>query len=95
MSRFHIRIEYPIDNPSKYTIKTDIKKKMLPEILSSWVQTQVGKGTDEREAVDRDVYKVGIDFELEDDSFYNNSDTGNEGLTVGIVMDVLKRLDQK
>jgi hypothetical protein len=94
MPRLHIRIKYPIKEPDKFELKTDIKKEKVPEILSSWLSMQMGRGKDEREAIDRDVYNIKIDLELEDDTFYSDSDTGNKGLTVGIVMDVLKRLDK-
>lgn len=92
MPRLHIRIAYPIDHPEKYELKTDIKKDKVAELLGNWLSLQEGKGEDNSVAVDREVYNIAIDFELEDDSFYMKSDTGNAGLTTGIVMDVVNRL---
>lgn len=87
-----IKIEYPIDNPGNFKIDSDIKPEMYAEVLSAFLQGQIGQGTDPSPAEDRDVYRIQIQLDLEDDSFYLKADTGNKDLTAGIVMDVLKRL---
>ena len=53
---------------------------------------QVGQGKDESKPKERDVYEITIDLDLRDDTFYTASNTGNKGLTVGLVMDVFNRL---
>jgi hypothetical protein len=56
--------------------------------LISWVQDQIGRGGDDSPRVERDVYVIKLGLILEDDSFCTESDTGNKGLTCGIVMAV-------
>ena len=64
----------------------------LEDILSTWVQGQLGRGEDPSPAVERDVYTIKLGLVIEDDSFCTEADTGNKGLTCGIVVDVLQNL---
>jgi len=83
-----------INNPEKTVIKTNAKKEALREILEAWLSCQIGQGKDESEPNRHDTYKIKIQLDLTDDTFYTDSDTGNKGLTCGIVMDVSERLDK-
>lgn len=86
-------IAFDIGNPEKTIIRTDLKKEGLEEVLSEFVRSQIGEGKDGSEPNERDVYSIKVSLDLSGDSFSVESDTGNKGLTLGIVMDVLKRLD--
>lgn len=88
-----IEIVYNLKEPDKTEIKTNAKKEALEEILGAWLTDQVGKGRDDRKPVKKEEYRVVIGLNLNDDSFLTNSDTGNKGLTCGIVMSVFNRLD--
>ena len=87
-----VQVSYDMKDPSKTCIFTNARHEYLDEILCNWVQDQACRRRDLSEPVDRDVYTIKIGLILEDDSFCTESDTGNKGLTCGIVMDVLGRL---
>jgi len=94
----HVRVDiltvirYASNEPDKTCIFTNAKKEALEEIISTWVQDQIGRGRDSNEPINRDLYVIKIGLGLEDDSFATESNTGNKDLTCGIVMDVLCRL---
>ncbi|MFC1721117.1 hypothetical protein ACFLY0_00350 [Patescibacteria group bacterium] len=89
-----IEIIFDINHPEKTLIKTNAKKEALEEILEAWLYCQTGQGADESEPDERDVYNIQIQLDLSDDSFATSSDTGNKGLTVGLVIDVFRRLSE-
>lgn len=88
-----LEIAFNISNPLETVIRTNAKKEALEGILENWLSCQTGQGKDRNKAKKRDLYKIKIQLDLSDDSFYTSSDTGNKGLTCGIVMDVFKRLE--
>lgn len=94
MSRYHIAIiiDYDLKNPERTAIRTNAKKETLEEILETFLHAQVGAGEDDRRANEKDEYKIAIYLDLTDDTFKTESDTGNDGLTCGIVADVLQRI---
>lgn len=87
-----IKISASIKNPEQTVIKTNARKEALDELLSNWLQDQIGTGADNAEPADKDPYEITIGLILENDQFLTESDTGNRALTCGIVMDVLSRL---
>ncbi len=89
-----LEIAFNISDPGKTVIRTNAKKEALDGILEAWLSCQIGQSKDKSKAEERDLYKIKIQMDLSDDSFYTSSDTGNKGLTCGIVMAVFKRLDQ-
>jgi len=95
MSDLYIDITYPIKKPSKYTIKSNIRKEMLSGILCGLVQNQTGAGEDKSKAKKINIYHIHIDIDLNYNDFEITSDTGNKGLTLGIIMDVIGRMDAK
>jgi hypothetical protein len=44
------------------------------------------RGKDNKPVIKRDEYKIRIEIDLSEDIFYTKSDTGNKGLTAGIIM---------
>lgn len=92
MSDLHIDISYPIDAPDKFKIKSNIRKEVLPHMLEEIVRLQMGKGEDNSKSKKCKTYRVFVDIDLNSDDFEIQSNTGNEGLTLGIVMDVLNRM---
>jgi hypothetical protein len=88
-----IDILYDMKTPERTVVKTNAKSEALDEIISTWLQLQAGQGEDVRQANDRDIYNIRIGLSLQGDVFSTSSDTGNDGLTCGIVMDVWQRLD--
>jgi hypothetical protein len=86
-----IDIRYNFEDTSKTTIYTNARtdNDALEDILQTWIQYQIGKGEDPAHLVEREEYQVKIGLVIEDDSFATEADTGNKGLTTGIVMAVL------
>ena len=89
-----IVISYNFEDVSKSCIYTNAREEALEELLSNWVQDQMFRNEppEPRKFDERDVYTIKIGLVIEDDSFCTESDTGNKGLTVGIVMAVLGML---
>lgn len=85
-------IKYPIDVIKTPTIETNAKTEALKEILTGFLRTQIGLGKDKSSPNKEYYYTITISLQLEGDVFTVKSDTGNKGLTTGIVMDVLKNL---
>jgi len=92
MSDLFIEINYPINEPEKYSINSNVKEKKIKDLLLEWTRGQMGRGEDSSSPNDVDVYHIRIEIDLSYDTFTCKSDTGNKGLTAGIVMDVIKRI---
>ena len=88
-----IEITFPMKGTP--TINTDVKHERVSDFLVDWMRaTQIGQGKDDSEAVEREEYRIGINIDLADDSFTTKTDTGNKGLTCGIVMNVVGRIEK-
>ena len=88
----YFNLTYSPENPDNYKIDSNIKAEHYDEVLTGFLQTQIGQGEDPSPAADLPEYHIQIKLDLSDDTYYSKSDTGNMGLTVGILMDVLNRL---
>jgi hypothetical protein len=90
-----VDIEYPMEAPEKTVIRTNANPEGVQEVLEWWLHGQMtgGHGTDTREPKRRDVHYISIGVRLADDTFFAESDTGNDSLTCGIVVDVFARLE--
>lgn len=91
-NRLTIKITFPINEPEKFKIESDIKQEHWGEIISEFIRSQMGTGKDNTPAEERDVYNITIQIDLSDDTFYCKHDCGNKGLREGILMDILGRL---
>ncbi len=89
-----VEIIYNMKDSGQTVIRTNAKQEAVPEILEAWVMGQVGQGVDHRNPKKKDEYKISINLDLSDDTFRTSSDTGNHGLTAGLVLDVVKNLDK-
>ena len=89
-----VEISYCLASPEKTVIRTNARKEALEEIISSWILDQMGRGSkDTGQPAEKETYLIRIGLRIADDAFGHESDTGNHSLTVGIVADVLHRLD--
>lgn len=89
-----IKITYNYDDPSKTAIKTNVKKELVVDMLEEWLRGQIGQGEDKNPANKKAEYQIDIWIDLSYDRFSVKSDTGNKGLTCGIVMSLLNQLDK-
>jgi len=94
MSDLAIDLKYDIKN-DKFYVRTNVKQDKVADLVSTFLQGQVGAGKDEREAADRSVYSIKMRVDLSDDSFETSSDTNNYGLRDGILMRFAAMLEQR
>lgn len=87
----YIKLKYNMDLDI-FTVDTNIKHKKLADVISGFVRTQIGKGSDESEINDLSVYTITLYLNLSTDKFTVKHDCGNEGLMLGIVMQYLDKL---
>lgn len=76
-------------------IRTNAKHEVLSELISDYIHAQVGAGKDLTPPIERDVYKIAIGVELDDDSWGSSHDCGNKGLREGILMRILAILSDE
>ena len=88
-----VKIKYDAKKEKVSIGETNIKKERLEDFLLEWLRGQMGQGKDERKVIIRDSYDVIIGCDLSCDQFYVKSDTGNDGLTCGIVMEAVRNLE--
>ena len=68
----------------RFKVESNIKKEQWGGIVENVVSSHIGEGVDNSKATERDVYLIDIDYSM-DDTFTVSSDTGNKGLTTGIL----------
>lgn len=93
MADLFINITYPVGKPHEYKIESNVKDELIPDLLSDFIRGQSGKGKDEKEAIEREVYNLRLTVDLSFDIFNLTHDCGNEGLALGIIMDVFRRME--
>jgi len=74
---------------------TTAKTEAIPEILEAYIQTQFGKGKDEREAAVKDVYDIKLLLDLSDDTFIITHDCNNDALCLGIVLSAAETITKQ
>ncbi|MFH1607778.1 MAG: hypothetical protein ABIA78_01465 [archaeon] len=80
-----VEIDYHV-NPRVPLIRTNLKEKKIDDFLSDYLRAQIDQGMDYRSRNEKEVYNIWIRCDLNSDTFYVSSDTGNKDLTAGIVM---------
>jgi len=88
-----ITIMFAEKNAVPMELTTNATRRYLPELLECWLTLQQGKGPDDRPCNKKDAYTVRIEVDLTEDIFETTSDTGNKGLTAGIVQHAFQNLD--
>ncbi|MFA5098733.1 MAG: hypothetical protein WC461_00740 [Candidatus Paceibacterota bacterium] len=90
-----IKIEFHLNEGKRSVIKTNaVDRAAVEEILEEFLLSQMGKGEDQSRAEEKDIYEISIGLDMSGgDVFYTKSDTGNKGLTAGIVDWILQNLD--
>ncbi len=87
-----IIISFNLNDPTQRTIKTNAEPEAIEDLLATWIQAQSGSGKDTSNPNIKDIYEVQISLDLSDDTFSTRSDTGNKGLTAGIVIRTFQEL---
>ena len=77
----------------KFKVKTNCNDPK-DHLVSKFLETQVGKGKDDSEAVERNIYNIKIGLDMSNDTFYVSHDCGNKGLRDGILLHYLSKKTQ-
>lgn len=83
-----VRLVFNFDQEGVFesgVIKTNAKSEALESIIEPWLSAQLGAGKDDKEPNQQNSYTVEIQVDLATDTFRTISDTGNKGLTCGLV----------
>lgn len=65
---------------------TNVKRECIDDLLSEWIRGQTGQGKDDSQPAIKDEYRLNLQVDLSYDHFRIRSDTGNAGLTAGIIL---------
>lgn len=76
-----------------FKITSDVQQGLWSEVLFEFLQFYKGP-TDTHKANDAYAYNISITFDMADDSFEIISDTGNKGLTAGLIFTIVTQLDR-
>ena len=87
-----VKILFDGDEPEKACIKTNATKDGVKELLETWLITQMGNIKYMKQAKGPS-FEIEIKLDLTEDTFHTTSNTGTDGFTCGIIMDVFDRLD--
>ena len=87
---YHLRVilKYNVSEDA-FNVQTNARERALPEIISIYLETQIGRGVDNSKADQRDEYTIDLDLNLEGDVFRCNHNCGNLGLRDGILLKFL------
>ena len=80
-------------NKKKGTVTSisNMNQDSMIDIMEKYLELQIGKGEDNREPEKQKKYRVILEVDLSDDTIECSSNTGNDGLTAGIVMKCLQQ----
>lgn len=89
MSDLLVKIEFDI-NKDTFKIASNADEDCITEIIENVLRDQIGAGHDNSEPNVQDTYTITIKWDLSDDSYSITSDTGNKGLTAGILLQLFQ-----
>ena len=76
-----------------FKIQTNARARAIPEIISNFLELQIGKGKDNSKAINRDEYIIKIELNLHNDVFKCSDNCGNKGLRDGILLTFLDQTE--
>ncbi len=88
-----LEIIFPILNPEGYSFHTDIKPEHVKEVLEAFLDYQTGKGYEDVDHLEQDIYTIKIHLDLTDDTFQVTHNCGCLGLMMGILLEVLNLMN--
>lgn len=90
MSKLYIRVDYNIKTDT-YKLESNIKNSSHEEVITNFLQNEMGKGSDSRLPNNLDNYTIIIYLNLSYDSFTCKDNCGNYGLRDGILLNFLSK----
>ena len=86
-----MNIEYKVKDGS-YDVSSDLTKFGQYEVLEAYIRVQMGQGEDKRKPEKRKKYAIQVRWNPDGDVIGVKSNTGNDGLTCGILMGLYQKL---
>lgn len=84
-----LELEYNVGQ-DKFEYNSNIADEHIPNFISNFLQTQIGKGKDEREANEHEVYIIRLELDMSNDTYFVSDNTGNKSLRDGILLHVVQ-----
>jgi hypothetical protein len=84
--------EYSVKVGGFEIIESNLNQEGIIELLETYIHCSIGAGKDSNPAKERDVYRITLEIDLSDDRITVRSNCGNAGLTLGILIDILRRM---
>ena len=94
MSALMLVVEYD-RKEDKFVLDSEIKHELVAEIVSNFLRSQMGAGADDATPEKKRLYAIRLSVDLSDDSFGVTDDCFNKGLRDGILMRLLKMLNEE
>lgn len=88
--RLSITVKFPINEPTRYEILSDIHREMVIDVIAEFVRAQIGAGRNLSPPERHAVYEIHLQLDLSSDKFYCSHNCGNDALRDGILLDVLR-----
>ena len=89
MNNLFLNISFDISE-DEFLYSTNIKETEIPEIIETFLRSQIGKGADNSEPNKNEIYNINFEIDLSFDNIKCNSNCGNFGLRDGILLHFLK-----
>lgn len=91
MPDLYCDITYNLKKDS-FKVSTNLRPGLVEEFIADWViRGQMGKGADDSRPNKKNVYHIRITCDMSYDEVTISSDTGNKGLTCGIIAHALAK----
>ncbi len=87
-----IQVKYNLPE-NTYHIVSEVKREKVQEVIEELLRSQLGAGSDNNKPNNIDIYIIDIDLKLQGDIFNVKSNTGNKGLTTGILARLVVELN--
>lgn len=88
----YLYIDYDYEHDF-YCYNTNIKPEYLSSVLETFIQSQIGKGKDNSPIKEQEFYQIDLLLDLSFDIFSVKNNCGNLGLRDGILINLLRKLD--
>ncbi|MCL4406245.1 MAG: hypothetical protein M1586_01025 [Patescibacteria group bacterium] len=87
------RISFDCEHQDQTQVFTNAKDEALTDMLTEYLRSQMGTGEDKNPAAEKNHFSVEVSLDLSEDIFQTKTDTGNKGLTCGIIAQVIDLID--
>ncbi|MDD5731870.1 MAG: hypothetical protein PHU42_03200 [Patescibacteria group bacterium] len=81
---------------SSIASKGDLSKEGMRSVLEIYIRGDIGSGRkDPRKAIEKNAYTIKVEWHPENDGIVVESDTGNDSLTLALLMKYFDQLEEE